>query len=339
MKTYQDGEIYFIRETEYPTGTLSPFVKIGLVHYKDDRDSYGRLSEHQTGNPRRLRLDDDHIVKTQAVDMVEARLHRIFATSRISGEWFELPNQADLKKALEEAQNLAALVASYRPKFEAAMKLETEKSDGTIREATAEELELVQHLIVARKQTTTCTDLEKDIKAILTKAYSEGADIAVAAKSTMRVYSPRFDADAFQAENQELFEKYQGQVETWQHKFAPIPRAKDLGPEFDSSIAEVDVILNGVRESKKYSDLVEATLLLTNLKGISGWEAKVAEAELKLLMGNAEELKGAVRWKRFFEPTTKLDEATLAAMHPDVYKKYIFTPDPTPLVNLKKTKG
>ena len=339
MKTYQDGEIYFIRETEYPTGTLSPFVKIGLVHYKEDRDSYGRLSEHQTGNPRRLVLDDKHIVKTQAVDMVEAQLHRIHAHSRISGEWFELSSEKELTGAIAEAQRLATFVASYKPKFEAAMKLDTQKSNGKVREATDLEVHLIRTLVISRKQSKTCSDYEKAIKAILTKAYNEGADIAVAAKGSMRNYSPKFYPEEFEAENKKLFLEYQGQVEVWKHTFDPVPRAKDLGAEFDAAIAEVIAIIEAVQKSGNYDEIVEATLNLANLKGIADWEAKVAETELKLLIGRDEEIKGVVRWKRFFDPITKLDEARLAADHPVVYKKYIKTPEPTPLLNLKKSKG
>jgi hypothetical protein len=339
MKTFNDGEIYFIRETEYPSGKLSSFVKIGLVHYKEDRDSFGRLSEHQTGNPRRLNLDQKDIVKTQAVDMVEARLHRIYSKSRISGEWFELANEQDLDNAVAEARRLAKEVSSYMPKFEMAMKLDTLKSNKKSRDASDRERELVQMLIVARKQAKTCEDYEKEIKSILTKAYSEGADITVAAKTTMQSFSPKFDVASFASENDELFQRYLGEIETWKHTFDPIPRAKDLGSDFNEAIAGVQSILDGVKRTGNFSDIVEATLTLANLKGIAEWEAKVAETELKIGINLHDEIKGVVRWKRYFEIASKLDEARLAAEHPEIYKKYIKTPEPKTLVNLKKTKG
>ena len=314
-------------------------MKIGLVRYKEDRDSYGRLSEHQTGNPRRLSLEDKYIVKTQAVDMVEARLHRIYAHSRISGEWFELANDKELDDAITEAQRLAKEVASYMPKFETAMKLDTLMSNKKTRAATDRELDLIQELIVARKQSKTCEEHEKEIKAILTKAYSEGADIAVAAKTTMRTYSPKFDSALFEKENEALFQEFLGKVEQWKHTFDPIPRAKDLGAEFNEAIAGVRAILESVSLSGNYFEIVEATLTLANLKGIADWEAKVAEAELKIAIDLHDEIEDVVRWKRFFDAVPKLDEARLAAEHPELYKKYIKTPESTPLVNLKKTKS
>lgn len=339
MKTFNDGEIYFIRETEYPSGKLSSFVKIGLVHYKEDRDSFGRLSEHQTGNPRRLNLDKKHIVKTQAVDMVEARLHRTYSQSRISGEWFELANDRELENAVAEARRLAEEVASYMPKFETAMKLDTVKSNKKSRDASERERELIAMLIIARKQSKNCAELEKEIKSMLTKAYSEGADITVAAKTTMRNYSPKFDSASFALENKALYQSYLGEIQTWMHKFDPIPRAKDLGSDFNDAIAGVQTILDGVKLTGNFSDIVEATLTLANLKGVAEWEAKVAETELKIGIDRHDEINGVVRWKRYFETVSKLDEARLAEEHPKVYKKYIKTPEPKALVNLKKTKG
>ena len=48
------GELYFLRETDYVTGQLTPFTKIGIV--RDGRGSADRLRDHQTGNPRTLVL-------------------------------------------------------------------------------------------------------------------------------------------------------------------------------------------------------------------------------------------------------------------------------------------
>ena len=339
MKTYQDGEIYFIRETEYPSGKLSAFVKIGLVRYKEDRDSYGRLSEHQTGNPRRLCLDDDHIVKTQAVDMVEAQLHRRFAKSRISGEWFELEKETDLQIAIEEAKKLSGIVNSYMPKFEGIIALANKPSHGVSREARPQEVEWINRLVIARKQSSVCGDVEDEIKDFLRKSVAEGNDVGVAAKNGMRNYKPIFDYKDFELKQPKLWAKYQTTVETWDSTFSPAFRAKDLGAEFEASIASARKILTSVQEGMNFSEIVEANLILTNLKGLADWEAKVAEAELKDSFQLDEKVKGVATWKRWFKPAQKFDEATFAEENPDLYKTFIYTPKSTPLVNLKKTKG
>ena len=339
MKTYQNGEIYFIRETEYPSGQLSSFVKIGLVHYKEGRDSYGRLSEHQTGNPRRLHLDDEHIVKTQAVDMVEAQLHRRFAKARISGEWFELTKKTDLQEAINEAKRLSGLVDSYMPKFEATIDLNNKPSNGVSRDSRPEEVEWINRLVIARKQSTVCGDVEDEIKAFLSKSFAEGSDIGVAAKNGMRNYKPKFDEKEFLKIHAKLWAHYQTTVETWESVFSPAFRAKELGAEFEYSIADARGILASVKQGKNFAEIVEASLILTNLKGLADWEAKVAEAELKFSFQLDEKVAGVATWKRAFKPVEKFDEARFAEENPDLYKSFIYTPESTPLVNLKKTKG
>jgi hypothetical protein len=164
-------------------------------------------------------------------------------------------------------------------------------------------------------------------------------DITVAAKTTMRSFSPKFDVASFASENDVLFQSYLGEIDTWKHTFDPIPRAKDLGSDFNEAIAGVELILDRVKRTGNFSDIVEATLTLANLKGIAEWEAKVAETELKIAIDRHDEINGVVRWKRYFDTTSRLDEARLAAEHPAIYKKYIKTPEPRALVNLKKTKS
>ena len=65
------GEIYFV--TEHDGAGHTEFVKIGLVGDAEGRSSLGRMKEHQTGNPRPLKLLD--VVKTVFVTTVESRLH------------------------------------------------------------------------------------------------------------------------------------------------------------------------------------------------------------------------------------------------------------------------
>ena len=314
-------------------------MKIGLVHYSEGRDSYGRLSEHQTGNPRRLVLDDSHIVKTQAVDMVEAQLHRRFATSRISGEWFELPGEKELKEAISEATKLAALVDSYMPKFEEAIRLGNTESNGNIRHGTKDEIEWATRLVTARKQSSVCADIESEIKAFISKSVSEGNDPGVAAKNSLRTYKPKFDEKDFREKHMDLWGRYQKSVKSWDSALKPAFRAQSLGSEFEASTDAVRRSLAEVTASKNYTEIVEMNLVLTNLKGLADWEAKVSEAELKSLIGLDEQVTGVATWKRGYKATEKFDEATFAEDNPDLYKSFIYTPAPTTLVNLKKSKG
>lgn len=339
MKTYQDGEIYFIREMEYPSGKPSVFVKVGLVRYKENRDSHGRLTEHQTGNPRRLSLKSEHIVKTQAVDMVEAQLHRRFAKKRIVGEWFEFKTDAEIDVAVAEAKELAKEVAEMMPLFKKSMELDQKPSNGIIRPAKDGEKELLATLVVARKQKTVCDAVAKELKAILEKAYSEGADITVAAKNSVTVFSPKFLEADFKAENEELWETYLVDVQTWKHKFNPGVRAKELGSDFDAQIEQIRTILESVRNSGNFSDLVEANLAITNLKGIAEWDDKVSEAKLKIATDVFEGIEDICTWKREWEPKKEFDSTSFAAEHPELAKKYVSTPVAKATVKVKTGKA
>jgi hypothetical protein len=339
MKTYQDGEIYFIREMEYPSGKPSAFVKVGLVRYKENRDSFGRLTEHQTGNPRRLSLKPEHIVKTQAVDMVEAQLHRRFATKRIVGEWFEFQTDADIDVAVAEANNLAKEVAEMMPLFKKSMELDQEPSNGKVRPAKDGEKELLATLVVARKQKTVCEAVAKELKAILEKAYSEGADITVAARNSVTVFSPRFLVDEFKEENEVLWEKYLVDVQTWKHTFSPGARAKELGSDFDAQIEQIRTILESVKTSGNFSDLVEVNLVITNLKGIADWDAKVSEAKLKIATDVFEGIEDVCTWKREWESKKEFDSTTFAAENPELAKKYVSTPAPKATLKVKTGKA
>lgn len=341
MKKYQDGEIYFIRETDYATGKPSTYVKIGLVRYSEKRDSFGRLAEHQTGNPRRLLLDKDHVVKTQAVDMVEAHLHTLFAEARISGEWFELSTEKQLKNAIQEAHRLAEEVANYMPIFEEAAKLDAIQSNGMKRDATDEELQLINRRVISKRQAKICAAHEKGIKDFLTKEFSEGRDIEVAAKTSVVNFKPEFDRDTFEAEQPALWKEYQGEVQIWLHEFHPLFRAKasDLDSGFNSSIAGIKQLIETAQETGDFSKLVEANLLLTNLKGLNEWEARITEAKLKVAIGEHDEITKAFTWvRKFDEPKLVFSEGKLATDYPDIYKRYIGTPTQKSTVKPKKTK-
>lgn len=340
MKTYQDGEIYFIRETEYPSGKLSPFVKIGLVRYKENRDSFGRLTEHQTGNPRRLELDTAHIVKTQAVDMVEAHLHRKYAKQRISGEWFEFKDDKSLLVAIKDAEALADTVSARLPDFIAAEELALKESNGSSREATAEEIELSKALAIAKAQMSACEKLSKQIVSFLTKAYSEGADISDTAKTTVKTYAPKFLDELFQEKEPKLWAEYQGEVKKWMHPFLNKYKLKDgeLGLEFESEMQQNVEIFDKVTQGDEIGKLVEVNLSITNLNGLAEWEAKVAEAKLKLSIGLADEIKGVCTWKRYWHTKTAFDSNRLAADKPELAKKYVSTPETKEYVVPKKGK-
>ena len=98
---HMGGELYIIGEIDPVTGKDAPFVKIGIVRDSDTRNTAQRLSEHQTGNPRRLTVHG--VVKSSMVERLETAMHDTLAPRRISGEWFKLDGTG-IASALQHAK-------------------------------------------------------------------------------------------------------------------------------------------------------------------------------------------------------------------------------------------
>ncbi|NDK09129.1 hypothetical protein EOM39_07890 [Candidatus Gracilibacteria bacterium] len=81
----QRGFIYLISDGE--------FTKIGLT----DKKTNIRLASLQTGNARKLTIVGEYETKNRYAE--EKRLHNIFRSQHISGEWFSLTN-SDIKMIL-----------------------------------------------------------------------------------------------------------------------------------------------------------------------------------------------------------------------------------------------
>lgn len=340
MKTYQDGEIYFIRELDYSSGKPTSFVKIGLVRYKENRNSFGRLMEHQTGNPRKLDLENKHIVKTQAVDLLEAQLHRQFSQQRISGEWFEFGNDAEIESAVKIAQSLAKEVSKRLPRFQKAENLMLKESNKDSRPATDEERELARTLLISKTKMSLCKELSDQSKQLLTKAYSEGADISDAAKTSVKTYKPAFLEDKFKEVHGDLWEKYQGEVRKWMHTFLNKYKLAegDLGEEFEAEIERIKSVLKLVESTGDYGLLVEVNLTLTNLNGLAEWDAKLSEAELKIKLDLWDGIDGVCTWKRYEDVKMKFDSERFAAENPELALKFVSTPVVKTYVVPKKGK-
>jgi hypothetical protein len=338
---HQKGEIYFVRERER-NGSSSPFVKIGLVHFKEQRDSFSRLLEHQTGNPRGLYLVPGEVVETNAVDRVEAQLHRIFAEKRISGEWFEFSSEEEIQQAVNQARSLSAEMASLMDFFETALYNDKQESVSGAREATQEELELGLSRLIAKEQIRKIDGLNDLISELLLKAYREGTDVSNVAKTTVRSFSPKFQVNLFAEAHPEIYKRYLVPIPTWSHSFLQkqkIEEAESLGIEFEEQFKVYQEIVQSVDSHEKVGLLNEPKLGLTRLRGDASWISDIAEAKLKTYMGSHEEIKGVATWKRFWKPTDKFDEGTFAAENPDLARKFISTPEPKEYVQGKKTKA
>lgn len=339
--SYEKGEIYFVRERNGPEGLRSPFVKIGLVRYKDKRDSFNRLAEHQTGNPRTLELVRDEIVVTDAVDMVEAQLHRVFAKERVSGEWFEFPDDQKLGEAVAKAKALAAEVAPIVPKLTEAEKLKNVASNGKSKEASEDNRLSAQRLAVAKEQVAVCVRLIKTINTKIAAAVDAGQDISSIAATSVRKYSPKFLVEAFQAAHPDLYEKYLTEISEWEQRFLLKTKLEDdtsLGQDFSAIIREIEILLAPELDRNDIVKLNEPYLQLTHLKGLAEWAIQIETAELKLALGEFDELNGLCTWKRYSKVGMAFDSDLFAIENPELALKFVSVPEEKTYVQAKKKK-
>jgi hypothetical protein len=321
---YKSGEIYFVREQDGQG--YSPHVKIGLVH--DPRDSFDRLSEHQTGNPRILRIDRGQIVKTEAVDRVEAQLHKIFAPKRVSGEWFELATEADVEKAVTTAKELADEVGSLVPIFSEAEDLSLKASSETQIPATDDALALSADIARSKGELEICSDLEAIISQKLQEAIQDEKGVVKGAAEVVTVnFKGKFMVEDFKNDNPDLFAKYLDTVQSWSQLFRTKAKKLDrdsLGNEFLEEVGRIEALIEVVTSVEEAFQLNEPQLLITNLKALSTWTHDISIAKLKVICGTNAGIENVCSWNRKQgDPKSVFNEKLFVKENPETYMDYL----------------
>lgn len=338
--SYQHGEIYFIRERE--AVGFSPYVKIGLVRYAEGRDSFNRLSEHQTGNPRHLFLDQRLIIQTQAVDMVEAQMHRQFATKRVNGEWFEFSAEVELEEAINEARKLAIDVSTRVMVLTTAEELAKQVSTGRILTASAEIHEKAKALALAKEKSRRCSVLLALIKEKMAFAFTAGTDVSGVAKTTTRTFKPKLDTDALAAAHPTIYSQFEVPTLKFRGTFLLKLKGAELVIEdalFMREVEELEHTINAVTEHRDIERLNEPNLALTQLKGLADWDVEVLQAEIQVALGTAEAFEGVCTWKRSESITNVFDAASFAEAYPELAKQFMVVAEPKTYVAPTKKKA
>lgn len=168
------GEIYFI--SEEPSMSAPPMrVKIGLVREsKSGRDSQDRLLDHQTGNPRKLKLIE--VVETARVSRVENSLHQRYAGQRGIGEWFEL-SDSELQAAIAECRDLAAQQAVHLPVIRKADAMKGLVRDEVLLAATEDAMEWHRRFLAADASAKLLKNLIEKYRKAIRLANESGYDV------------------------------------------------------------------------------------------------------------------------------------------------------------------
>jgi hypothetical protein len=334
---YQAGEIYFVREHDRD-GVLTHYVKIGLV--KSPRTSEDRLIEHQTGNPRRLVIPEGHIVFTEAVSLVEAQLHRRFATDRIGGEWFTFSDPKKLEAAIAASKSLASEVGLATPLLLQADALESQVSNQNMIPATEFALEQVRILAVAKEQEKATKALGADIKSLLVGVAIAGGDLGAAATIQSKTFKAKFDETKFLMDYPDVAQQYFVDKTGWSQRFVikyKLPKEFAFEEEFSAQLDEIRGMLPEGKSKVSAIDLEEPLLRLTQLEAITDWDLALSLAKLKIECGLNEGIDGVCTWKREATQKSSFDANKLFEADYELYAQYVL--DETTKQYLIPSKG
>lgn len=331
------GEIYFIRERDYITGEVSPYVKIGLT--RDDRVSAARQGDHQTGNPRELFLH--HAEKVDMVQTVEKTLHWQFAAKRVTGEWFLLDDVL-LAEAVTKCQTLGLEFQSHVDAICAAEQLAGVPSHGEPIAASTEALEWWRKHQVADQIVSLCDDAVAKYKDLLKSEIQDGKDVGTAAKPSAQS-KPYFDEKGFREKYPEMWRAHLGPSSVGGTFRVTAMKESELlvNPEVAAEISIIETFESSigeyVRKRITLDQLSKGYIEFLSRTEYHRTRELLAKHYLMSICGDTPGIIGVCKWERT-EKLGKLDRTTLRDAAPDKFGEFLTTKQVN-VVNLNRKAG
>jgi hypothetical protein len=320
------GWLYFIREQDYRSRELSPYVKIGIVRAQEaenfTRGVEERIKEHQTGNPRTL-VSQAHI-EAHMVEQVETLMHRNFAELRIEGEWFDFSAEGLLDRAIAMSQQFALEASEAAADLASAADLSKRASIAPALEATAESIAMRDRLLILKAAMKQFAAADKRIRqAVNDEIEREGHGQGVARQVERTIV--KFDTEGFSEAYPEIVAEFTKQVTKISGNFTVVT-SKEAGAKSALEEAATELWLAGAGAALKVLDAAEggqATVVELNRAWLpvvawhaaTEWEATRLDAHLRASCGVAEGIAGVCNWKRTEKTVSKLDEKALRKAH------------------------
>jgi hypothetical protein len=318
------GDLYFLREVDVLDGTISPYCKIGLVKDWRQGDADKRAAEHQTGNPRRLTVIDQ--VHAPAVSDVEKSIHHRFASQRILGEWFEMPNDSDVAVAVSAAKELARELEDHHDFLVRAHELRTIDSSDSTLPPTEEDQHWFVRLHTARYLKKEVEPLRKQAERIFRAAFDADAEAEHFAGVTERVTRP-FATARFAEAHPDLHEQFLRSEVRMTQRFTP--KRPDPGFEpppdasFDAMADDLERLIGKASEDQSLlEDLHLAFLGLLGVEARAKWDLELAEAHLKAACNQARGIEGLCTWSRTSGEHLTFDTKAFRTEHPELYDQF-----------------
>ena len=323
METTQ-GEIYFIREQE--GDGFSPYTKIGLIKYTEDRDSQSRIGEHQTGNPRPLIVF--RFVPTFCVTAAETYMHRKYASHRFHGEWFQL-SESQILDAFDFCQSLAKRFEREKGVLDTAKKSKDEVSNGEITGTSEEAQTWLNAYWCARFTIDRCDSITTVYHRTIRDADEQGEDVSGTAAIQERAPRAVFDEKGFKAKYENLWTKHLIQKESIASRFSAQKISEDslLVDDFQAEFQMLankmeEALLNEGGNSQTLFDVHEVYLNLLSFEKQAQVDMDIAEAHLKVLCAENDGIQNVCKWTRKLTVKEVLDTKALKSNHPNEYAEF-----------------
>ena len=318
------GELYFIGEEDLKTKQKSNYFKIGIVRESEKRDSVNRLSEHQTGNPRRLFIAAQ--IQTPAVEQVETTLHHIFAPYRVSGEWMQF-DDAQLTQAVNRALEIEKEMRTHVPLLTKAEGLGNQESNGQTIPASKEAEELYAEIQNNELIEARCDELIDQYRDLITVSIEAGVDLSNVAKQQTKAPTARFSEKLLKDKSPDLYAKYSEVITTVKGQFRVTPAQswdgdiETINPEFFKAATNFEELIDIDVIDEELEFLIHDVYLeIKSFRKLAQWNIEKANTQLRVLTGTNDAIEGICTWKRTSSSKTVLDKDSLKLNHPEEYE-------------------
>lgn len=325
------GTLYIDRDRDVLSGEWGQYVKIGIV--RNDKEASLRNKEHQTGNPRRIYVI--YSVESPMVEHLETQLHHRFAIQRILGEWFHLDDNAVKTEVIPLAEKIIQEQKKSLEAFKLRASIKSVASSGISREPNDYELAVHRKVIEAKHALDILLAKQEVIKDKLFCQAQGFNGIEGVLELQQRVYKPVLRKSSLRGDYPELYAQYEAMVLSDPKGLLAIKGTKTL-KKLDadlykkkeaiskSSAVELADIDNSVRErDSTIIDQHRAYLEGLGYIASADWLYESLKTELAMSLGDDDEIKGLIAWKRAPKEETKFDSNAFAKDHPTIYHEYL----------------
>ena len=335
------GNIYFLRERDYLSGEVSPYVKIGLV--RDNKPTEDRIAEHQTGNPRQIL--DYKTLESPFVEYLETQLHYRFAHRWISGEWFLLDPE-ELRSAICEAESLISEFRKQEESIAYSIELSKKISKSAEREPNEQEKSTWEELCKIKLRKDELEASKTILKAQLSSKLNSASSIDGILSVISKTPPPSFNVKLFEEIHPEIYQTYCNLNKTTLSGPFSIRGKKQLKTENPSLYGakdaareqakqlELDALGDSVERNNEIEALHAEYIDIQRDLYINDWKYQSLEAQLKVAVDQTEGLIGLCGWKRIMQTKTVFNLNQFKSERADLYKEFMTTRQPTIAVSI-----